>query len=149
MELVQDKVFGQLLQRHAKDVIEHLIKRGTAFSILCNIKKISFEPMLPELERLPQFSLFVLVGYTFESIEVGKDYLQFEAGFGKNNEGSFVTVPFSTIVRIALYNDMNIQENILFTNVLASFDDTKHSNNGVADSMRAFLQNPENQHLKK
>lgn len=102
--------------------------------------------MLETLEQLPHFSLFVLSGYTFESIEVGEEFLQFEAGFGENNDGSFVSVPFGAIIRIALYSDTNLQENVLFMNLFASLDDTAPSK-GMANSMRALLQNPENQHL--
>ena len=146
-ELAQDKIFATMLQQHAKDIIKHLIKRGVVFSILCNVPKLSFNPMLDVLENLLQFSVFVLAGYTFESVEVGEDFLQFEAGFGKDNEGSFVHVPFSAIVQISLCSDTNLQENVIFTNIFATLDDT--ANKGIADSMRAFLQNPENQHLKQ
>ncbi len=146
-ELMRDKNFATLLEQHAKEIIKHLIKRGIIFSILCNVPKLSFNPMLDVLEHLQPFSVFVLAGYTFESIEVGEDSLQFEAGFGKDNEGSFVQVPFSAIVQISLCSDTNLQENVIFTNIFATLDDT--ANKGIADSMRAFLQNPENQHLKQ
>ncbi|MDE7447801.1 MAG: hypothetical protein K2M51_02000, partial [Helicobacter sp.] len=51
-ELAQDKIFAAMLQQHAKDIIKHLIKRGVVFSILCNVPKLSFNPMLDVLENL-------------------------------------------------------------------------------------------------
>ncbi len=161
MELPEDKNFHSLMSEHAKQIIKYLIQKSITFSILCNVKKIQFNPLLPILKELPELSFFVLVGYTFESIEIRENILCFEAGFGQDNEGSFVDVPFDSIVQITLCTSQeslqsNIPEEILFINRLASFDAPPplseeiniQNSQGIQNSMQAFLQNPENQHLK-
>lgn len=149
MTVVHDKIFHALMQKHAREVVQYLLDQKKTFSILCNIQRITFDPFLPELKNLPHFSLFVLMGYTFESIELDQNALYFEAGFGKDNAGSLVNVPFDSIIQISLHNTESKstpQESLLFTNILASFDSQPTS---IEDSMRTFLQNPENQHLKR
>jgi len=73
--------------------------------------------------------------------------LIFEAGFGQENVGSFVSIPLLSVVQViiddtpALINLAMPSEKILPVNI--------EKNEGVQNSMSTFLSNPENQKFLK
>lgn len=58
--------------------------------------------------------MFMLANYSFESLKLYDDYLEFEAGFGKENFGSVVNIPYLAIFQIVL------DESILYLNPVAT-----------------------------
>ncbi len=72
-----------------------------------------------------------------------EDELIFEAGFGQENIGSFVSVPLSAILQIV------IEETPILINLSIPKEPEEKDNGGVEKSMEALLSNPENQKLFK
>lgn len=144
-KVLDSKNFAELMKRHTYEVMELLIKEGVEFSVAAEIEHVSFSPELPKeiVENFAPISLFVLAGYTYESLILEKDNITFEAGFGKENIGSFVTIPLLAIRHILL-DDLVIAVN------MATFRDDKHINESeIEHSMDIFLSNPENEKIIK
>ncbi len=138
-DLLQDKEFGVILTNHANDIISYLLEKGEEFAIIVDITNVDFSPKLPPEFKLPEFTKFLLVNYTFESAKLEKGVLTFEAGFGKENFGSVVSVPLESILQIL------IDDTPIFINLTASLQ-PKHK---PKSSMEALMSNPENAHLLK
>jgi hypothetical protein len=92
-------------------------------------------------------TLFYLAGYTFESARIDQDSLIFEAGFGHENIGSYVTVPFLSIVQIII-DDTPAFVNLALPQERQPIVNVEKSE-GVQNSMSALLANPENQKFLK
>ncbi len=141
--IIRDYEYKQIMERHISESIEYLIAKEQTFSILCNLSLVKFSPELPSeiSQNFKPLTLFVLAGYTFESITLDKQYLNFEAGFGPENFGSFVSVPLYSILQIM------VDENVISVNLTAGtekFDNESEEEEGVQNSMQALLANPEN-----
>jgi len=137
--IIEDYSFKDLAQKHIKEIIQYIIDKNIEFSVVANIKAISFEPDLPKdiKEHLSQFSLFTLAGYTFTTIKIDDDFLFFEAGFGKDNFGSVVKIPLYSILQIV------IDENILYVNLSATIE--KFNQKDLKEtSLNIFKNNPKN-----
>ncbi len=141
--ILSDKDFANLMRRHVYEIIDLLLSRGEFFSILTNIEKISFDPPLPDhiYQSFKTITLFVVAEYTFESSSLDDKNLYFEAGFGAENIGSFVTVPLNSIVQIIL------DETPIFINLAIEKDDDKED--GIKKSTNIFLSNPKNKKILK
>ncbi|MEA1893452.1 MAG: hypothetical protein U9N33_12190 [Campylobacterota bacterium] len=142
--VIDNREFTQLMQKHIEDLVVYFFESEQNFGILCKIEDVNFEPALPEMivEEFRPMTLFFLAGYTFETAHLQDNYLIFEAGFGRDNFGSVVNVPLSSIMQII------IDETPVFIN-LSTYkeeDDHKDKTNpkGVENSMASFLSNPEN-----
>lgn len=143
--IVKNESFGQIMRSHIQELLIYLFEQEQNFGILCKIDQLSFDPALPRhiTDEFRPMTLFFLAGYTFESARIDEDTLIFEAGFGSENIGSFVTVPLLSIMQII------IDETPIFVN-LATPESTKQINHqpnvdeGIKNSMSAFLSNPEN-----
>lgn len=138
-----DDEFVDLMKAHVRENIELMLDKGTFFSILVNILEVEFEPKLPEniTSSFKPITLFALAGYSYESIEIQEDYLVFEAGFGSDNFGSIVQVPYNCIIQ------MLIDDTPIFINLSRKLDkDKQHTK--IERSKNIFLSNPENQKFK-
>jgi hypothetical protein len=142
--ILGDEEFSNLMKLHIKDIIELLLNRGEFFSILTNIQNVTFEPSLPEhiSKNFKPITLFVVAEYTFESSSLDEDFLYFEAGFGEENIGSFITIPLGSIVQII------IGETPIFIN-LALEQNKQEKDSAVKKSTNIFLSNPENRKILK
>jgi hypothetical protein len=147
--VIEDKQFVALMQKNIRDMIIYFFEKEQNFGILCKIEEISFEPELPTKinSEFRPLTLFFLAGYTFETAVIQGDFLVFEAGFGVENIGSFVTVPLLSIMQII------IDETPVLIN-LASYEENNHvhkeiDEKGVENSMASFLSNPENSKFLK
>lgn len=143
-----------LLTKHAKEILHLLIEQNISFSILCDISKTTFDPPLPsDIDKnLDTLTLFVLAGYTFESIEIGAHSISFEAGFGARNFGSLVTIQYDGIVQILLQDSTLAQEISLFINVsnpnlYSGLEITTQDSEGLEHSFFALSSNPKNAYL--
>ncbi len=137
---LQDYDFSELMVFHQRDIIEMLLHKGVFFSILTHIDEVSYEPILPPeiSSNFKPITLFVISEYTFESCSIDENNLYFEAGFGHQNVGSFVTVPLNSIVQIVL------EDTPIFIN-LSLRQNRKEKDNNVEASTNIFLSNPENE----
>ncbi|WP_297813678.1 hypothetical protein [uncultured Helicobacter sp.] len=154
--LLKDKKFREILKGHCYTILEHFIHRKINFSIVCNVRCVKFEPELPDSIRgsFSELTLFILAGYTFESLELDSKNLYFEAGFGEENLGSFVTAPLDSIVQILLPNDEDLRADFcVYINLYNAFINTeptkKDEEEGINSSMKALLSNPKNKRFKK
>ena len=142
--ILSDKKYSNLMKRHIYEIISLLLERGEFFSILTHIDKVSFDPPLPEhiTKIFKPITLFVVAEYTFESSSIDDKNLYFEAGFGAENIGSFVTVPLSSIVQIIL------DETPIFINLAIEYQEDEKED-GVKKSTNIFLSNPKNKKILK
>ncbi|TLD96568.1 hypothetical protein LS71_005770 [Helicobacter jaachi] len=148
--------FKSMMIHHAKDTLEFLIKESINFNVLCDRTHTHFSPELPPRisNTFGEIIPFVLAGYTFESIELQKEYMSFEAGFGSENIGSFVSIGYDGIVQILLHDSDLLREIPLFTNVShpcfynLSTEELEQiataQQEGIEDSRLAFASVPEN-----
>lgn len=142
--VIEDRQFAILMQKNIRDMIVYFFEKEQNFGILCRIDEIAFEPELPSSinSEFRPLTLFFLAGYTFDTATIRGDFLVFEAGFGTENIGSFVTVPLLSIMQIiidetpVLINLAHYEEN--------NSDEKEIDEKGVKNSMASFLSNPEN-----
>ncbi|GAA6979407.1 hypothetical protein ID0084_00110 [Helicobacter pylori] len=104
-----------LNNKHCMEYLQFLSKNHLSFNLLCEKDAIDFSPKLPKEihEKFGSLVLFVLAGYTLESLMIDAKSVQFEAGFGPNNIGSVVQVELPGIIQI-LIKEKN--ENVVLFN---------------------------------
>jgi len=145
--LLGSEAFYDLMKKHAKEVLESLLKQGINFSILTNISDVTFDPALPSQisQNFKPITMFFLAGYTFESTQVYNDRISFEAGFGSDNFGSLVSLPVEAILQII------IEEIPVFINLSTPPKSVVQvpKETGIKRSMEALMSNPDNQKLIK
>ena len=148
-EMIKDENYMNLMSKHIQELLLFLFEQEQNFGILCKIEHLSFEPELPDNIRsdFRPMTLFFLAGYTFESARLDNNSLIFEAGFGEDNLGSFVQVPFLSIMQI-IVDETPIFVNLASPKEVASNQPPKREN-GVENSMASFLSNPENKKFIK
>jgi len=139
-----DNDFVEIMEVHSKDIIELLLEKGMLFSVLVNISEVEFEPQLPEniKSNFKPITLFALAGYTYETIMIDDECLEFEAGFGSENIGSVVKVPLHAIIQIL------VEDTPIYINLSRKIDIQKQKNK-IERSKSIFLSNPENQKFLK
>jgi len=143
-QFLRDHDFHDLMLLHIRELIDLLLAKGVFFSILTNVSEIKFDPVLPAeiSENFKPITLFVIAEYTFETATFDDENLYFEAGFGQQNLGSYLTVPFSSIVQII------VEDTPIFINL--SIPPTHApKKEDIEKSTNIFLSNPENQRLLK
>ncbi len=141
--VINNNEYKQMVAEQIKEVLDHLLILNQEFAVTANIKGVSFNPELPNpiSEILAPFSLFVLSNYSYESLVINDDNIQFEAGFGKENFGSVVTIPFNAIFQII------VEESILFINPTATLDSDFVNVDQKQKSLNAFKLNNKNKGL--
>lgn len=135
---LQKPQFREMMQEHIFNSIEFLFDTNQEFGVACEIEFVQFDPPLPkDIEStLPTVTLFMLANYSFESASLNEDFLQFEAGFGIDNFGSFVQIPLLAI------KQMFVDEYPILINITSPQEEKEE-----VDSMSALLNNPENAKL--
>ena len=141
---LQDYDFSELMVFHQRDIIEMLLNKGVFFSILTHVDEITYEPLLPPeiSDNFKPITLFVISEYTFESCSIDEDNLYFEAGFGHQNVGSYVTIPLNSIVQIVL------EDTPIFIN-LSMRQKKEEKDTNIEASTNIFLSNPKNKGFVK
>lgn len=148
-DIIKSPSFGRLMENHVRDTLIFMFENDQSFGILCKIEFVTFDPPLPKniADEFRAMTLFFLAGYTFESARIDNDILIFEAGFGQENIGSFVSVPLLAIAQII------IDDTPAFVNLALPYEAMQpiniEKNEGVQNSMNTFLSNPENQKFLK
>lgn len=141
--IIENVEYKDLVSSQVKNTISFLLKQNEEFAITANIEAVTFDPELPTatLEQLSKFSLFILSNYTYTTIKLDDSAIYFEAGFGSENFGSTVRVPFFSVFQIV------IDESILFVNSVATVD--KFNKDVNEKSFNVFKNNPNNKNLIK
>ena len=145
--IISDDKFRSIMKKHCYETVKYLKESRNFFSFFCYIHQANFIPKLPtELENsLKHLTLFSMNGYTFDSIKITEDFLEFEAGFGENNFTSIVKVPLNSILQ------MTVEDNVIFVNSGSSIDkkeDKKSLRKEISSSIDAILSNPRNKNLR-
>lgn len=142
-EVLNNEMYQELVKNQLTQMMELLVSQDIEFSITANVNCITFEPMLPNViySKLGTFALFTLSGYTFSTIEFGENEISFEAGFGKENFGSVLSVPNEAIFQII------VDESILYLNPLATVENIVKKVPNKEKSKNIFKNNPKNKGL--
>jgi len=147
-KILQNKDYNELVVSQVRDLFMLLVDITENFSVTANLNGVNFDPELPEViqNTLAQYTLFSLANFTFESIMLDDNYISFEAGFGAENFGSVVTIPYSAIFQIIA------DESILFVNPVATIEkkfeiDIEEASDQEKRSRSAFMMNPKNKDL--
>lgn len=136
--IIENKKFKDLMSSQIKQLIEFILKEDEEFSIVANINGITFTPELPKnvMKNMSKFSLFVLSNYTYSTIQLDDEKISFEAGFGNENFGSVVSIPYHRVFQIVK------DDALLFINSVASIDNIQEDK--TKKSMDIFKNNPKN-----
>jgi len=150
IDILKNEMFAEMMQRHIEELLIYLFEHDQNFGILCKIDHLTFEPELPEYisSSFHPMTLFYLAGYTFDSARIDDDRLIFEAGFGEENIGSFVTVPLLSIMQVIIDETPVFINHAVFREKRTERRDLPPSE-GIENSMAAFLSNPENEKFLK
>ena len=142
INLFQTTEYKTIIHEHIFKTMEYLFQKNQEFAIACEIQHIAFNPELPHsiADTFDDTVLFILSGYTFESATLDQEAVYFEAGFGENNFGSTVSVPFLAI-RQLMVDDHPIIFNLA--------KHTAKKEPTAKNSMESLLMNPENKKLLK
>jgi hypothetical protein len=151
IDIVEDINYKEIVEGQIFELCEYLVENNAEFSITANIKVIEFTPDMPKsiYKSFQPFTMFSLMNYTFESIELTETHLVFEAGFGAENFGAVVKIPLFAIFQVI------VDESILFINPTATvekFINQKNDSSKVDEdqekrSMNAFTMNRKNKDL--
>ena len=144
--VIEDRDFASLMQKNIQELIVHFFQKEQNFGILCKIDEVSFEPPLPEniSAEFRTLTLFFLAGYTFDTARVENNSLVFEAGFGPDNFGSFVSVPLLSIIQVIVDETPVLINLATYKPKEKSVKKQEGDESGVQNSMASFLSNPEN-----
>lgn len=143
-EFLKDSEFASMMYRNIYDLLNLLIQKDIQFDILVSTKFVNFSPELPQEIKAnfnPSVILFSLAGYSLSSVEISKDEIKFEAGFGPDNFASVVSIPIGAIIRIS------IDENPILIN-FATYSPSD-SKTKQERSKQIFLNNPKNRDIFK
>lgn len=160
------KRYNVLSNGHCHEILEFLSECNINFCLLCKLTEVNFSPCLPHdiISNFKELIVFVLAGYTFDSLEISQDSIEFEAGFGDQNIGSSVDIKLNGILQIFTKdledNDLvlfNRYEKITFKNQENFIEQDKNNSNeedkinqkNFNDSLNAILSNPRNHKIIK
>jgi len=145
LELFQTDAYHALMRDHLYNMLAFLLEHDQEFAVAVEVEHMTITPELPRpiLKSFGETALFVLAGYTFESAYIDDDSLYFEAGFGEENIGAQVIIPFLAVKQVFV-GEYPIAINIAYPPLRSQ------TPRGTSDhSMDALLRNPENQKLLK
>ncbi len=148
IDVIEDIKYRNLMEEQIKDIIDYLLVHNEEFSITANLKGVKFSPEIPQTiaDNFSKFTMFTLSNYTYSTIEVTDNSISFEAGFGEENFGATVTIPFYAVFQVV------INDSILFVNPTATVEkyflkEEESKKNQVSRSRNAFSMNPKNKEL--
>ena len=138
-DIVESLDYKILIENQIKEQLSFLLLKDQKFSIVLNVEKISFNPKLPKhiMDKINHFALFSLSNYTYSTINLDDSFLTFETGFGEENIGSILTVPYYSILQII------VEDKVIFINHTAAVDSFK-SEKITRNSADVFKNNPKN-----
>lgn len=110
-----------VLQKHAKEILQTLQQEGLHFSIVCDTSFVRFTPPLtPQMkERLGKVAVFILSGYSFQSLEIGESHFEFEAGLVMQNGedvGTVLEIPYHSVMQVIVQDESETQSIMVYCN---------------------------------
>ena len=141
VNLLQHADYKTLMEKHIEEMLTLLFRHDTEFAVACELKYVTFDPELPETIRrhFNENVLFIISNYTFETATAENGTFTFEAGFGEENFGSVVSMPYLAIKQIFVGE----------TPILLNYASPSSIKTSPTNSMEALLKNPENRKLLK
>ena len=121
--LLNNNSYKDLASMQIKQLIQYLKENDIEFNLTAKLKTIKFNPNLPDViyNTMQQYTLFALANYTYSSLVIKENHIEFETGFGAENFGSVCSINYTSIFQIG------VDESILFINPIATVD--KYDNN--------------------
>ncbi len=150
IDVIEDIKYRNLMEEQIRDIIDYLLVHNEEFSITANLNGVNFNPEIPKTiaDNFSKFTMFTLSNYTYSTIEVTDNDISFEAGFGEENFGATVTIPFYGIFQLV------INDSILFVNPTATVEkyfleenQDINKKDQASRSRNAFSMNPKNKDL--
>ncbi len=141
--VIENRDYQVIVQEQIHDIIDYLVAKDQEFSITANIASVTFEPELPQVivDNFAEFTMFSLMNYTYTTIELTQTHISFEAGFGAENFGAFVTIPLNGIFQIVL------EQSILYLNPTATVEklfEVNDEDDQELKSRNIFMKNNKN-----
>ncbi len=141
--------YKAMSNQHCLDCLHFLYHHRVHFSIFCDLCCVRFEPPLPQeqIESFGNFVLFVLAGYTFDSLKIHGEIpeIHFEAGLGDHIETT-VKIVLEGIVQI-IVKDKNDSNVVLFNRCDPSLIFVDNTAEQLQSSKDAILSDPRNQQV--
>ena len=136
-ELIHKDSYEQLTSKQVKELLEYLKANTTQFNITIKLKYINFSPKLPDsiYKTMNEYTMFTLANFTFSSLKIYENEIEFETGFGPSNFGSVCTMPFHSVFQLG------IEDSILFINPVATINKVFTQESQKQRSMNAFKMN--------
>ncbi len=149
MQIIQSDRYREISSEYLRDMLIMLLEDGIEFAIATEEHFLEFNPQLPEniTSTFSEIVFFELAGYSYTTIELVDDLFSFEAGFGAENFGSTISMPILAIKQI-LVDQVPIANNFASPSISSPTKLTvKTDDIDTEKSMKALLNNPENQKL--
>ena len=142
IDFINTKEYKQILKENMLNILGLLLDKNQEFNIVCEVKNISFNPTLPQdiLDTFNDVVMFVISGYTFNTVTINSNHISFETGFGVDNFGSTLTIPILALKQI-MVEDYPI--------LINSSEYITKDNKPIKSSMEALMSNPKNRKLLK
>lgn len=144
------KNLSKLLSQHCYEILHELTHNHVDFYIMTPLQNVYFNPTLPKdiIDTLSPITMFIISGFTLESLQLDRDGITFEAGFGKQNIASVISIDYKNILQIS--TRLNDAEVTLFINifsldnVVGNEDKESDEESLINSSRNAILSNPKN-----
>jgi hypothetical protein len=145
-DIISDLEFKAINENYIYNTVAFFMENEIFFGVVANIEAVEFEPDLPQSikKSFGEFTMFMLANYTFESINITEDSIEFEAGFGRENIGSVVTIPLFAILQLVVDDEV-----ILLNQCAKSKELINNMKIKPQNSMEALLSNPKNKKFIK
>lgn len=115
-DLLNSDSYKDLTSKQIKELIGYLKDNNIEFNLTANLNLINFNPKLPDViyNNMQEFTLFALANYTYSSLIIKDNHIEFETGFGAENFGSVCSINYTSIFQIG------VNDSILFINPIAT-----------------------------
>jgi hypothetical protein len=96
--------FKELMRRHIKEMLSYLIENDTGFFIMVKKSENLFFPKLPEriFDSLDDVVFLGVVNYSFETVRLNGDELEFKTSFGQEYFETTAIIPLLEIKSIMI-----------------------------------------------
>lgn len=105
-QFLDTQEFKEIMNDNIRSVIKYLNENSERFQLVVNSSIITFNPELPEHIKSEVVQgegvnlILDIVNYAKQSFKITDNSVSFETGFGSDNVGSVVTIPFQAIFNI-------------------------------------------------
>jgi hypothetical protein len=132
--LLKSNSYKELSSKQVKEIIKYLQFNNMHLNLTANLSCVEFNPKLPIniYNKLTKFTLFTLANFTFSSLKIKDNYIEFEAGFGIENFGSVCSIPYHGVFQIGM------SDSIIFLNPIATIQDCKKDNDENTQKQRSM-----------